>query len=66
MLRALRDRCIVLIGQWLEDAHEIAEAQLSDETYTSPEGFLTAVDEHRQNTEAMVALKEELEAQDDG
>jgi hypothetical protein len=57
------ERCIRVIGQWLDDAHAIAEEQLSDESYRSPEKFLEDVHNHKEDIEAMSNLKQELEKQ---
>jgi len=48
-------RLITIIGHWLESAHEIAEEQLSDDSYTSPEDFL---EEHTRNQEDIAAMTE--------
>jgi hypothetical protein len=65
MLKHLRLAALGLLGQWLEDAHDIAQEQLSDETYTSPEDFLKDVNTHQEQIEAIQVLKQQLEEERD-
>ena len=57
--------CIALINQWFEDDKEVEQERYGDESYSTPEAFLSDLDSHRSQREAMGKMLKILEEERD-